>query len=97
MTVQPAAQVCFVSQTVDVSLLPKNRGKGKGLAKKVGDVSAETITGLSSLNIVATMSYPLGRGFTVSFAPEYEYAPSDLGARSSQFIWSAGVGYAVEF
>ena len=97
MTIQPALQVSFGSQTVDVSLLPKNRGKGEGAQKKIGGATTETITGLSSLSFVVAFSQPVGQGFTLTLSPAYEYSPTDLGARSSQFLWTAGLEYSTDF
>ncbi|MGA9119942.1 MAG: hypothetical protein WB699_11315 [Bacteroidota bacterium] len=102
LTIQPALEASIVSQEVDISLLPKNRGKGKGLSKKPGVattsvVTTETIRGLSNFRAVLTMSYPLGKGFTVSLAPAWEYSPSDLGGTTSQFIVTVGAGYSVDF
>ena len=95
--IHPSIQASFVSQTVDVALLPKNRGIGKGLAKKAGAATPETITGLSSLSVLVTLSYPLGKGFTVSLTPSYLYAPTDLASWTSQLLLTAGMNYSLDF
>ncbi len=110
LSVGPSVQATVASQTVDVALLPKNRGKGLGKASAPGQMknghgsgspssnstsSTESITGLSGLNVSVALSYPLGGGFTCSLSPAFEYSPSDLGVRTSQFIISAGLGYSL--
>jgi hypothetical protein len=110
-SIDPSVGASFAAQTVAVSLLPKNRGKGKangqGQGKGQGQGqsqtsilasdSSETISGLSSLSLTVGLSCSLGSGFTVSFTPSYEYSPSDLGARRSQFVWTAGLSYVLDF
>jgi pantoate kinase len=97
LTLDPGLQMSFVSQTVDVSLLPKNRGKGKGLVKQQGTPTTTTITGLSNFSVQVTASYPFGKGFALSVTPAYAYSPTDLAARTSQFLWSAAISYSADF
>ncbi|MCX6120728.1 MAG: hypothetical protein NTX44_03830 [Ignavibacteriales bacterium] len=98
LALEPSINTIFVSQTVDVSLLPKNRGQGKGAVKKQGTTTTTTtITGLSNLTISVAFNYPLGKGFTVSFTPVYDYSPTDLAVRTSQFLWSGGLSYSIDF
>ncbi len=99
LAIAPALQASFASQTVDQRLLPKNRGKGLGRKNQQGAGSAltTTITGLSNLSILVPFSYPLGKGFTASLTPSYVYSPTELAATKSQFVWTAGIGYSVDF
>jgi hypothetical protein len=97
LALEPSINTIFVSQTVDVSLLPKNRGQGKGVVKKQGTTTTTTITGLSNLTISVAFYYSLGKGFTVSFTPMYDYSPTDLAVRTSQFLWSGGMSYSIDF
>lgn len=102
LTLDPELQMSFVSQTVDVSLLPQNRGngkgQGKGLAKQQSaSTTTTTITGLSNLTVQVTAGYPLGKGFVISLTPAYVYSPTDLAARTSQFLFSAAVTYSMDF
>ncbi len=106
LSLGPTVQACVASQSVNVALLPKNRGKGmgngQGQSKKggggtTGSVTTESITGLSSLNVTLAVSYALGKGFSASLAPAYQYSPTDLGARSSQFILTATFEYSLDF
>jgi hypothetical protein len=100
-TLDPEMQLSFVSQTVDESLLPKNRGKGKGLLKKAGattpTTTTTTITGVGSFIVQVTAGYPLGKGLTVALTPAYMYTPTELSERASQFIWSAALRYSADF
>ncbi len=106
LSIAPSVQGCVASQSVNIALLPKNRGKGmgngQGQGKKAGGVTdavstSESITGLSSLSVELGLTYPLGKGFSCSLTPAYQYSPTDLGARSSQFIVTAGLGYSLDF
>jgi hypothetical protein len=97
LTLDPELQMSFVSQRVDVSLLPKNRGKGKGQGRQQGSSTTTTITGLSSLSVQVTAGYPLGKGFSLSVTPAYVYSPTDLAARPSQLVWSAAISYSADF
>jgi hypothetical protein len=47
LTLDPGLQMSFVSHTVDVSLLPKNRGKGKGFSLSVTPAYAYSPTDLA--------------------------------------------------
>lgn len=99
LTLAPMLQACFASQTVDQRLLPKNRGKGLGRKNQQGTGAAltTTITGLSSLSLLIPLSYPLGRGFTVTLTPSYVYSPTDLAATTAQFVWYGGLSYSADF
>jgi hypothetical protein len=101
LTIDPEIQMSFVSQTVEESLLPKNRGKGKGQGQGQGKQQATptttTITGLSELTVQVTAGYPLGKGFSLSVTPAYVYSPTDLAVRTSQFMWSAALSYSADF
>ena len=108
LTMTPAVQIAIASTTVESALLPKNRGQAKGKGQGQGhgqgnggatgsSILTEKITGLSSLNIALGLGYPLGKGFSVSLTPAYEHSPSDLSARTSQFIITAGLVYSVDF
>ncbi len=96
LTLEPSVQLCFASQTVDESLLPKNRGKGKN---KQGTTSnlATTITGLSNLTICLAFRYPLGEGFVTSLMPAYVYSPTDLAVSANQFILTIGLEHSIDF
>jgi hypothetical protein len=98
VTLDPEIQMSIVSQTVDVSLLPKNRGKGKGLLKQAGAATTTTtITGVGSFTVHVTVGYPLGKGFSVALTPAYMYTPTELSERTTQFIWSAALRYSADF
>ncbi len=108
LTITPALQIAIASSTVESALLPKNRGQAKGKGQGQGhgqgnggatssSTLTERITGLSSVNIAVGLAYPLGRGFSISLTPAYEHSPSDLSARTSQFIITAGLVYSVDF
>ena len=94
LSVEPEVEASFASQTVDASVLPKNRGQAK---KQSGGTTTSTVTGLTGLSVQMNLSYPLGRGLSLLFIPVYVYSPSDLSARSSQFLWYAGLTYSVDF
>ncbi len=103
LTLDPELHVSFVSQTLSETLLPKNRGNakgvGKGLAKQQGasTTTSTTIAGLSDLTIQLSAAYSLGKGFAISLTPAYVYAPTDLAARTSQFLWAAAITYSMDF
>jgi len=96
LSIEASTEASFASQTVDATLLPKNRGQGKGKQQQ-GSQLTTTVTGMSSLGVVVTLSYPVGKGFTASLTPSYLYSPTDLSTRSSQFLWYAGLSYSVDF
>ena len=89
----PLLQVGFVSQQVQGTFLKANRGKPR---TQIGTV-AQTITGMSNTSVLMILMYPLGEGFSVSLTPSFVYSPSELSTRSSQFIWSAGIKYSLDF
>ncbi len=93
LVVIPLAQATFVSQTVSPLFLKSNKGKSKALLG-TADVS---VTGLSSLSLLMVFSYPVMEGLSASFTPAFTYTPSELAARSSQLVWSAGLSYSMEF
>jgi len=95
LTLEPSIQLCFASQTVNDSLLPKNRGKGN----KNGTASTltTTITGMSNLSIGIAFRYPLGKGFVTSVKPSYVYSPTDLAVSTNQFILTIGLEHSIDF
>jgi hypothetical protein len=97
LTLEPSVQFSFASQTVNQSLLPKNRGKGKGKTKGTTSNLTTTITGLSNLSIYLAFRYPLGKGFVISIMPAYVYSPTDLAASASQFIMIIGLEHSIDF
>ncbi len=97
LIVEPSVQLCYASQTVNQSLLPKNRGKGKGDTKGATSNLTTTITGLSNLNISLAFHYPLGSGFVASAMPSYVYSPTDLAFTTNQFIVTLGLEHSVDF
>ena len=99
LEVDPSVQAGFVSQSLDIGLLPKNRGKGlgKGGGKKGASATTTTITGLSDLTLAVGFSYPLGNGFSATLTPSYVYSPTDLAARSSQLLFTGGISYSLDF
>jgi hypothetical protein len=97
LTLEPSVQLSFASQTVHVTLLPKNRGKGKGNIKGTTSNLTTTITGLSNLTIPLAFRYPLGRGFVTSVVPSYVYSPTDLAVSTNQFILTIGLEHSIDF
>jgi hypothetical protein len=97
LTLEPSVQLCFASQTVSDSLLPKNRGKGKGDKNGTGSTLTTTITGLSNLTLCAAFHYPLGNGFVASIVPSYVYSPTDLAISKNQFVLTIGVEHSIDF
>lgn len=97
LTLEPSVQLSFASQTVNQSLLPKNRGKGKGNIKGTTSTLTTTITGLSNLSISFAFRHPLGHGFATSVMPSYVYSPTDLAASASQFILIIGLEHSIDF
>jgi hypothetical protein len=97
LTLEPSVQLSFASQTVNQSLLPKNRGKGKGNIKGTTSTLTTTITGLSNLSISFAFRHPLGYGFATSVMPSYVYSPTDLAASASQFILTIGLEHSIDF
>jgi hypothetical protein len=97
LTLEPSVQISFVSQTVNQSLLPKNRGKGKGNKQGGTSTVTTTITGLSNLSISLAFRYPLGKGFVTSVIPSYVYSPTDLAASATQFIMIIGLEHSIDF
>jgi hypothetical protein len=97
LTLEPSVQLCYASQTVNQSLLPKNRGKGKGGTKGTTSNPTTTITALSNLNISLAFRYPLGKGFVTSVMPSYVYSPTDLAVRTNQFILTVGLEHSIDF
>jgi hypothetical protein len=97
LTLEPSVQLSFASQTVNVSLLPKNRGKGKGNIKGTTSNLTTTITGLSNLTTSLAFRYPLGKDFVTSVMPSYVYSPTDLAATATQFIVTVGLEHSIDF
>ena len=97
LTLEPSVQLSFASQTVDETLLPKNRGKGKGNKQGVTSTVTTTITGLSNLSIALAFRHPLGKGFVTSVTPSYVYSPTDLAASASQYILTVGLEHSIDF
>lgn len=97
LTLEPSVQLSFASQTVNQSLLPKNRGKGKNNKKGTTSNLTTTITGLSNLSISLAFRHPLGRGFVTSVIPSYVYSPTDLAASATQFILTIGLEHSIDF
>jgi hypothetical protein len=97
LTLEPSVQLCFASQTVNESLLPKNRGKGKGNKNGVASTLTTTITGMSNLSICLAFSYPHGKGFVISAKPSYVYSPTDLAVSTNQFILTIGLEHSIDF
>jgi hypothetical protein len=97
LTLEPSVQLSFASQTVNQSLLPKNRGKGKGNIKGTTSTLTTTITGLSNLSISLAFRYPLGKGFVTSVMPSYVYSPTDLAANASQYILTIELEHSIDF
>jgi hypothetical protein len=97
LTLEPSIQLTYASQTVNQSLLPKNRGKGKGDTKGTTSNLTTTITGLSNLNISMAFHYPLGSGFVASAMPSYVYSPTDLAFTTNQFIVTLGLEHSIDF
>jgi hypothetical protein len=97
LTLEPSIELCFASQTVIESLLPKNRGKGKNNQKGTTSNLTTTITGLSNLSICLAFRYPLGKGFVTSVMPSYVYSPTDLAVSASQFILTIGLEHSIDF
>jgi hypothetical protein len=97
LTLEPSIQLCFASQTVSDSLLPKNRGKGKGDKNGTGGALTTTIAGMSNLTISAALHYPLGKGFTASVVPSYVYSPTDLAISKNQFVLTIGLEHSINF
>lgn len=100
----PLAQMTFMSQTIEDRLL-KTGGKtipggggggGGGTTTTVETVT--TLTGLSSISIHGVLLYPVFKGLFLTIVPSYLYSPkSELSTSSSQFLWSAGLRYRLEF
>jgi hypothetical protein len=97
LRVVPSIQLCFASQTVSDSLLPKNRGKGKGNKKGTGSTLTTTITGMSNLTICIAFRYHLGKDFVISAMPSYVYSPTDLAVSTNQFILTIGLEHSIDF
>jgi len=97
LTGEPSIHLCFASQTVNDSLLPKNRGKGKGNKNGTASTLTTTITGMSNLSIDIAFRYPLGKGFVASIKPSYVYSPTDLAVSANQFILTIGVEHSIDF
>jgi hypothetical protein len=97
LTGEPSIHLCFASQTVNDSLLPKNRGKGKGNKNGTASTLTTTITGMSNLSIDIAFRYPLGKGFVASIKPSYVYSPTDLAVSANQFILTIGLEHSVDF
>ena len=93
LVVIPLAQATFVSQSVSALFLKSNKGKSKAQLG-TADVS---VSGLSSLSLLVVFSYPVLEGLSASFTPAFSYTPTELAARSSQLVWSAGLAYSLEF
>ncbi|MBF8247500.1 MAG: hypothetical protein HW374_300 [Bacteroidetes bacterium] len=93
LAVIPVAQATFANQTVSAIFLTSNKGKSKA---QIGTADV-SISGLSSLSLLVVFSYPLVEGLSASFTPAFTYTPTELAARSSQFVWSAGLTYSMEF
>lgn len=80
----------------------QGQGQGHGQGNGTGATTSastltETITGLTNVTVALGLSYQLGNGFTCSLTPAYLHSPTDLSARASQFIVTAGVSYSVDF
>jgi hypothetical protein len=97
LTLEPSVELCFASQTVNDSLLPKNRGKGKGNKNGIASTLTTTITGMSNLSICMAFRYPLGKDFVISAKPSYVYSPTDLAVSTNQFILIIGLEHSIGF
>ncbi|MCU0411313.1 MAG: hypothetical protein MUF82_02105 [Bacteroidetes bacterium] len=101
--VLPLVQATFMSQTIEDRLLKTSgssagsgRSGGTGTTSTVTEVSP--ITGLSSLSVHVVLLYRLMEGLSASFHPYYLYSPkAELSTSSSNFIWSAGLRYSLDF
>ena len=107
LELEPSIQFCYASQTVSESLLPKNKAKGNNGKGNSGNGNGQiqgtittlttTITGISNLEIALACRYPLGGEFVASVTPSYQYTPTDLALRSSQFIVTIGIEHSIDF
>ncbi len=96
-TIVPLAQITFVSQTVSIS-----RTKAQsGMTKKSGPggtVSTTTLTGVSSFSVHGVAIYSIASGFSLVLHPAVVYSPkTEVTARPTQFVWSAGIRYSFSF
>jgi hypothetical protein len=94
---EPSIQLCFASQTVNESLLPKNWGQAKKINNGTISSPTVTITGLSNFSISLAFRYALGNIFTVSVVPSYVYSPTDLAISANQFILTIVLVHSLDF
>lgn len=97
MSIVPLAQVTFMSQRVESRLLKSNKG-GMGKGGPASTSAVTTVTGLSNFSVHLVLIYPIVEHVSLSFHPSYQYSPkTEVTARTSQFIWSAGLRYSFDF
>jgi len=100
LSITPTVQLSIASQTVDETLLPKNKGQGQGNSKKptaASVITTTTISGVSNVTASAAFRYPIGKGFTASLVPAYVYSPTDLAITTSQLILTIGIEHSIDF
>lgn len=102
ITILPFAQITFMSQSVENRFLKTNKtGMGKGgppSNSTTSTSSVTTVTGLSNFSVHLVLIYPIVDRLSISFHPSYQYSPkAEVAARTSQFIWSAGLRYSFDF
>lgn len=97
-TIVPLAQATFVSQTVSISRTKLAKTMGGPRRGSGGTVTTTTLTGLSSFSIHAVAIYPMIEGLSFVLHPSIVYSPlAEISSRKTQFVWSAGVRYSIQF
>ncbi len=101
--VLPLVQATFMSQTIEDRLLKTSgssagSGRGGGMTTTSTMTEVSTITGLSSISFHVVFLYRITEGLSLSFHPYYLYsAKEELSTSSSNFIWTAGLRYWIDF
>ncbi len=95
-TIVPLAQITLVSQTVSVSRTKQQSGMSN--VKKGSPGGTVTLTGVSSFSVHGVAIYSIASGFSLVLHPAIVYSPkTEVTARPTQFVWSAGIRYSFSF
>lgn len=99
ISIVPLAQMTVMSQSVADRFLKGNKtGMGKGGPSSSSTTSVTTVAGLSNFSLHLILIYPIIEHLSISFHPSYQYSPKvEVAARTSQFVWSAGLRYSFDF
>ena len=101
-TAKPNLGAIFGLETIAVKRvvyvrLPKKAKQGPHVVVRA-KLKPVTVSGLTEIAADLDLTYDLGSGFRLTFDPAFIYTPiAELALEKTQFAWTAGVKYEVEF